>query len=155
MFLRGVILSMRNTLPAVPRSIDLSPRNVDAPVALYNFLVWLLGGCVDGNSNTTIIQRAEASEDCHRHAISILQDLVHCTTHGRIRTCKRFALPLTVNHLTNSQQIVTILNKFGHVYSATKLLEYKTALAEDLLEEQSLGSCYIPSNIDREASVIF
>ena len=99
--------------------------------------MWVLGGCTEGTSCISIDQRVEAPEPCHRYAMSILQDLVHCTTRGRIRTCKHFALPLTVNHLTNSQQIVTLLNKFGHGYSLSKILEYKTALTEDILVDDT------------------
>ena len=80
MFLRSVILSMTNTIPSVPRANDLVSDNVDAPVALYNFLLWVLGGCTEGTSCISIDQHVEASERCHCYAMSILQDLVHFAT---------------------------------------------------------------------------
>lgn len=153
MFLRGVILSMKNTVPPVPRASDLLPGRIDAPVPLYNFLVWLLAGC-DGSTAISMAEPAQASESCRRHALSILQDLVHCTTHGRIRTCKHLALPMTVRHLTRSEQVITLLNQFGHGYSSSKVVECETALAEDLLGENP-DECHLPAHIDRNLPVIF
>ena len=85
LFLRSIIRSMKNTVPEVPLAVDLSPDKIDAPVPLYNFLVWLIGGCTtDEDSNISIVERAQSSEECHCHVMSVLQDLVHCTTRGRI-----------------------------------------------------------------------
>ena len=155
LFLRSIIRSMKNTVPEVPLAVDLSPDKIDAPVPLYNFLVWLIGGCTtDEDSNISIVERAQSSEECHCHVMSVLQDLVHCTTRGRIRTCKHLALPSTVRHLTRSQQVVNLLNRFGHGYSRSRTLEYDTALAEEL-SRQSTDDCYIPSNIDHRSPFIF
>ena len=52
MFLRGVILSTENTVTPVPQASDLSSEHIDAPVPLFNFLVWLLAG--DGGGSATI-----------------------------------------------------------------------------------------------------
>ena len=106
MFLRGVILLVKNTVTPVPRASDLSSEHIDAPVPLFNFLVWLLGEDGGGSAAISIENRAQAPESCRQHALSILQDLVHCTTHGRIRTCKHLALPMTVHHLTRSEQVI-------------------------------------------------
>ena len=87
--------------------------------------------------------------------MSILQDIIYCTTNGHIRTCKHLALPLTVRQLTRSEQVVHLLNQFGHGCSSSKLLEYETALAEDLIRQNESEDCHIPSNIDPDLPVIF
>ena len=123
LFLRSIIMSMKNTVPEVPLAVDLSPDKIDAPVPLCNFLVWLIGGCTtDEDSNISMVERGESSEECHCHFTSVLQDLVHCTRRGRIPTCKHLALPSTVHHLTRSQQVVNLLNRFGHGYSSSRTL---------------------------------
>ena len=146
---------MDNSLPPVPLAEDLSPENIDAPVLLYNFLVWSLGGRPDSDINISSNQRASATDLFHRHAMSLMQDMIHCTTNGCIRTCRHLALPLTVRHLTHSEQVVTLLNRFGHGCSSSKLPEYETSLAEQLVRQSKNGESHRPSNIVSNTSVIF
>ena len=154
MFLRSVILEMADTLPEVPRAGDLTDAAVNAPVPLYNFLVWLLSGTSRGSLGISAVRRAETSQVVHQHALSILQDLVYCTTNGRLRTCKHLALPVAVRHLTRSTQVVSLLNRYGHGCSASKLAEYETALAEDIMKDSSVEG-YLPTNISTASPVVF
>ena len=78
MFFR-VILSMKNTLPGIPDAADLSSENIDAHVSLDNFLVWLLGGCSDGNSST--IDRC-MSDPSH------IQPFLQCGYDSQAHLCK-------------------------------------------------------------------
>ena len=61
---------MKNTVLEVPLAVDLSPNKIDAPVPLYNFLVWLIFGCTDEYSNISIVERTQSSEECHCHVIA-------------------------------------------------------------------------------------
>ena len=45
---------------------------------------------------------------------------------------KHIMLAMTVRHLTESSEIVTILNRFGHCLSYTKLLELETAMCNSI-----------------------
>ena len=80
-------------------------------------------GCFVGQMSTAdgsinILEKvAVRREDTHRHILSIAQDIVHVGTQGRVRTPKHFMLPLTVQHLTRSSKLVTMLNRFGHGYT--------------------------------------
>ena len=91
----------------------------------------------------------------HRHIMSVAQDVVHITTQCRVGTPKHFMLPLTVKHLTRSSQLVTMLNRSGHGYSASRIEEYETAIAERFLATVGPDGVFVPSNIDRTQPVVF
>ena len=127
------------------------------PPVLYNFLAWLFcGAAATADGDITLEAKVSVQRDeSNRHIISIAQDLVHITSQGRVRTPKHFMLPLTVQHLTRSTQLVTILNRLGHGYSASKIEEYETAIAERFLANVGPDGVFIPSNIDRTQPVVF
>ena len=95
--------------------------------------------------------------DNDHRVLSLAQDIIFAVSHGRILTLKHVALPLTLRHLTRSRQVVTLLNRFGHGISDSKLSEIETAMAEHVLPKGEL-SIFIPENIDRSScanAVIF
>ena len=48
---------MKNTVPEVPLVVDISPNKIDVMLlSLYNFLVLLIGGCTDEESNISIVE---------------------------------------------------------------------------------------------------
>ena len=106
------------------------------PNVLYNFLAWVFcGDEANGHAESEITAAGEKvtvqRDETHRHIMSVAQDVVHITTQGRVRTPKHFLLPLTVqHHLTRCSQLVTMLNRLGHGYSASRIEEYETAIAE-------------------------
>ena len=157
MFLRGLIMNMKNTLPPTPTAEDLlqeSPGAGVIPPPLYNFLSWILCGVsvsVDSLDQPVTVPEMVTQ----RHVISVAQDIIHCTRKGQIRTPKHFALPLTVKHLTRSEQLVSLLNKFGHGYSASRILEYETAMAERCVGQIGKNGEFVPSNIDPMQPAIY
>ena len=80
-----------------------------------------------------------------RYILAICQDLIHCTTHGRVKMPKHFTLPVTVKSLTGSAELVTILNHFGHGQSYSQVEEAETAIAEKQAEQQG-GGVLLPSS---------
>ena len=56
--------------------------------------------------------------------MSIAQDFLHCVSSGRVMT------PVTVKHLTESSQLVKILNHFGHSLSNSLIQEVETAISQ-------------------------
>lgn len=149
MQLRGSITSMANTFPSVPQPSDITRDNVNVPTALYNFLSWLLMG--PESSSISMSSRTATRPDIERRVLSLAQDIIFAVSHGRILTPKHVALPLTVRHLTRSEQVVTLLNRFGHGISDSKLSEIETAMAERALQNGE-SSTYIPENIDRSSA---
>ena len=63
-------------------------------------------------------------------------------------------LPLTVQHLTRSSLLVTMLNRMGNGYSSSRIEEYETASATRVLDEVK-DDKFIPSNIDTRSPVVF
>ena len=61
---------------------------------------------------------------------------------------------MTVRDLTRCEQVIGLLNQFGHGYSSSKIIECETALTEDLMGEQP-DECHIPAHIDHASTVIF
>ena len=96
--------------------------------------------------------------DIDHKVLSLVQDMIFAVSHGRVLTPKHITLPLTVQHLTCSEQVVTLINRFGHGISDSKLSEIETAMAECMCLQKGESSIYIPENIDRSscsAVVIF
>ena len=62
-----------------------------------------------------------------------------------VKPPKHIALPGSVKSMTDSAELVTILNRLGHGVSYSKLEEYETAVAEKQIERQQ-GGIVLPSN---------
>ena len=103
--------------------------------ALYNFLSWVLMG---PKSSSTLMSSCTATRlDIHHRVLLLVQDMIFAVSHGHILAPKRIALPLTVRHLNGSEQVVTLLNRFGHGISDSKLSEIETAMAECVCKRAS------------------
>ena len=50
---------------------------------------------------------------------------------------------------------MTILNRLGHGYSASRIEECETGMAERFLNNVGSNGVFVPSNISRESSVVF
>ena len=62
--------------------------------------------------------------------MSVAQDIVFIASNGSKLTPKHIALLMTMKSITGSSEVVTLLNRFGHGVSYTKLKEIETAMAE-------------------------
>lgn len=65
LFLRRIIMSMKNAVPGVPLAADPCPNKVNATISPYNLMVWLIYVCADEDSSISIDKRVPSSEDCH------------------------------------------------------------------------------------------
>jgi hypothetical protein len=99
------------------------------PDSLYMLLRWILEGS-KGSTALTLDREESTNDDTHHHILSIGQDMLHAVSHGEVHTPKHISLAMTVNHLTGSKQIVTLLNRLGHTISYDELQCIDTALAE-------------------------
>ena len=123
------------------------------PSSLYNVLAWT----IDSDSTKSVPcdggKVTIENETVKRQVLSVAQDVLYCARRGRVKTPKYVLLPLTVQHLTRSSQVVTILNRFGHGISYSQVEELDTALAEEILAREE--DVPLPSHIDRSVSVVF
>ena len=62
--------------------------------------------------------------------MSIPQDIVFIASNGSKLTPKHIALPVTMKCITGSSEVVTLLNRFGHGVSYSKLEEIEIAMAK-------------------------
>ena len=160
LYLRRQLLALKSSIPPTPTAEDLLNDSAAVPNVLYNFLAWVFcGDKANGPAESEITAAGEKvtveRDETHRHIMSVAQDVVHITTQGRVRTPKHFMLPLTVQHLTRSSQLVTMLNRLGHGYSASRIEEYETAIAERFLATVGPDGVFVPSNINRTQPVVF
>ena len=56
---------------------------------------------------------------------------------------KHLLLSMTVRHLTDSAELITILNRFGHCQSYTRNLEFETAMCSSVTANDSVLPPYI------------
>ena len=89
-----------------------------------------------------------SSEAADRRITSVAQDIIFSASNGKIRKQKHFSLPLTVQHLTRSEQLVSILNRFGHGYSSSRILEVLATMAERTFQHVDDSGAFLPSNIN-------
>ena len=82
-----------------------------------------------------------------RRMLAICQDILYCSSHGRLKTPKHTGLAMSVHHLTGSKQIIAMLNRLGHCvsYDETQILD--TSLASEVMLKSSEYGVVIPSII--------
>jgi hypothetical protein len=133
--IRRLILDVETTMGWPPEAADLDDGTSIVPDLVYNMLCWILSSDCGFSENRI----DTVSDNVHRLALSISQDLVHCVTRGRVKTPKHVALPLTVKSLTGNAEVITLLNRFGHGLSYSQILEIETALADKQIACQTDG----------------
>ena len=65
--------------------------------------------------------------------------MIFTASKGLVKPPQHIALPVSVQSMTDSSELVTILNRLGHGISYTKQEEYETAIAEKQIERQRDG----------------
>ena len=79
----------------------------------------------------------------NQRILSIGQDVVYCVSNDQVKTQKHLALPIMVQHVTSSTQLVDVLSNFGHSISKSQLQRLETTLAVQQLAKPTT----LPSNI--------
>ena len=128
---------MKDTLPWPPQPRDLQPENFK----ISNSLEFLIDTLLETRPN--------------RLKFSIAQDIIYNTSGGRIRTPKSILLPSIVKTLTNNTEVIHILNRLGHGLSYSLLMESQTGNAYQIVENQLLGDCIIPTEVKKEIFTVF
>lgn len=63
LYLRRQVLSMKNTLPALPTLEDFSQTGSTVPIALHNFLSWVLRGDVDDQGGISLERKVDVCDE--------------------------------------------------------------------------------------------
>ena len=130
-----------SSIPFPPKPTDIGEEAASShvPNALFNFLAWLLLGDSTSLSDCLSLQdRVEVpSAADRRHFLSVTQAIIHCVTHGRVKTVKNVGLPFAIKHLSRSIKVVSLMNWLGHGLSATQVQEAEAGMAQQLLDKRT------------------
>ena len=73
--------------------------------------------------------------------------MLWAVSNGRQQAPKHIGLAMTVEHLTGSKQLISVINKFGHCASYPTIQRFETGLAIDYVNRMSNDEVILPSNI--------
>ena len=119
--------SSSDNVPFPPTTSWLLSEERQPPNLLRDFLSHV----VSGKSHTHL------SEKSQRFISSCSQDICYAVTNGQWLMPKHILLAMTVHHLTGSEEIITILNRFGHCQSYSRTLELETAMCRSVTDNSS------------------
>lgn len=148
--IRSLVTDMKPVMAWPPTAEDLDCDSSMVPDLMYNLFAWILSPNVI--YSTTRV--SDVPSKVHRTVLSLAQDLIHCVGRGRIKTPKHVTLPFTVKSLTGNAELITILNRFGHGLSYSKIEELETALSEREIAKQQDG-ILVPSTCSPGVPAVF
>jgi len=136
-----------NTAFSTSQSISWPPsvndlQTVSPPTVLTEFLCKVIAG--------PNIPKHKYTEKITQVAESLSEDLCYAATRGKWAMPKHTQLALSLHHLTGSAEVITLLNRFGHCQSYSKLLELETAMAHAIQASDSV----LPSNISQSGNLV-
>lgn len=129
--LRRTILDAYQSSPPLtwPPSMNLLTSGIiQAPSILQDFLAILISGK----------KTDKASDRTHRLVKSMSEDICKAATRGQRTMPKQLLLGVTIQHMTGSADIITLLNRFGHCLSYSALLELETAMRKGVTQRDSV-----------------
>lgn len=106
----------------IPRNVtadDIIRGECDIPQKLFDFMQNLIQGpnVTDENSDKLKVKRT-----------SLCSDIIYAVTKGRCKPAKNLTLGLAIKSLTNSRQVITMLNRHGHTISYNLAEELETEI---------------------------
>jgi hypothetical protein len=103
-------------MPWPPSATYLKSCAISPPACLTDFIAQVITGRAG----------SEMSSRNSRVSLSIAEDVCAATTRGRWKMPKHLLLGMSLRHITGSDKVVTMLNRFGHSCSYSQLLELET-----------------------------
>lgn len=121
-------------LPSRLTADDVMRGECEIPKLLYDFMMNLVRGPDTSNkkSHEIVIQ-----------VTSICSDIIYAVTRGRCKPAKKLTLGLAVKSLTNSRQVMTMLNRYGHAISYNLAEELETEMTYTSVKDNNI----IPTGI--------
>lgn len=121
-------------LPTHLTADDVIKGECEIPELLFNFM-------------QNIIQGPNISEeDNNQLAVkisSICSDIIYAVTRGRSKPAKNLTLGLAIKSLTNSRQVITMLNRYGHTIGYNLAEEIETEMTYTSVKSNNI----IPTGI--------
>ena len=141
--IRKDIMEMTDNMPWPPQHFDLTPEKFEIPYSLDTFLCRLI------SPDSVLSTRALCLK------LSMAQDIVYNITRGRIKTPKSILLPSMIKALTNSTELINIMNRLGHGIGYSTLMEAQTENAYQVFENQIVSGCILPVDCKKESFTIY
>ena len=148
--LHNVIKQMEDTLPWSPSPEDITLDNINVPDLLFNFIAYV----VTGTSKPVSEGRLPVNSDVERVILSLVQDVINVVRKGRIKTVKNIGLAVALRNITGNAEVLTLLNKFGHTLSYSKIQEFEKALLHKYHGEHQ-NSLILPSTVRKNGFCTF
>ena len=127
-------------MPWPPSASFLKTGAVSPPNSLTDFLRQTVTGRRSSNNSDRVNRLSE----------SIAEDICSAATRAQWTMPKHILLSMSIRQLTGKEEVITILNRYGHCQSYTKVLELETAIANRIHMNDSL----LPSNISKVGNVV-
>ena len=94
--------------------------------------------------------KSDSSENRQRLVTSFAQDICKAVKNGKWTLPKHLLLGMTLRHLTGSAEVITLVNRFGHCASYSRVIELETAMCKAIDERQGV----IPSTISPNRNLV-
>ena len=140
----------KSLYPVSVKNKDLATAKQIVPTDVYLFLRWVI---MNDDVEADLESSCSIAAD-KRRVLCLAQVPIHCASHGRVKLLKHIGLVMSVYHMTESKQLVSILNQMGHCSSYDKIESVDTGLAKILAKSQDCGTV-IQFNISPGAFIQF
>ena len=94
--------------PLQTECLNLVSAKSMIPETLYWLLRWIIS-TDDSDKNGEYPNECKNKAD-ERKVLMVAQNILHCSSHARIKTPKHTCLAMAVRHLTSSKEMITLLN---------------------------------------------
>ena len=142
--------------PLDPTDISLAGSSDIVASNLYTFLYWVLAPSSLHSMPVDCINKDDVKEQngtLHRHILSVGQDLVYIASKGKCKTPKHVSVGVAMHQMTQSKDVIQILNRYGHCVSYDEVLRIDTSWADWQLGENRtlVPANMVPGKITRGA----
>ena len=97
--------------------------------------------CLEGFLECLLPVKSDSSENRQRLVTSFAQDICKAVTNGKWTLPKHLLLGMTLRHLTGSAEVITLVNRFGHCASYSRVIELETAMCKAIASTASDMTC--------------
>ena len=135
--------------PLDPSDVTLEKAEELIKDEIYNFLYWILSSNSPTDNDLIDIDKSsirESNNSLHRYIMSLGQDLVYMSSRGKTRTPKHIGLSVTCHKMTQSKEVIRLLNRNGQGVSYDEVQAIETTWVLQQINENHI---VLPSNMNR------
>ena len=140
--IHNILSNIEDTMPWPPSPADITHEKIDVPDLLFNLVAYI----ITGTSMPVSDGKLPVDSDIERLVLSVSQDLINISRKGRIKTVKNIGLAVALRNLTGNKEVLTLLNRFGHTLSYSKIQDFEKELVKKYHGEQQ-NSIIMPSTM--------